>query len=457
MRTTFQDRHELVHYVRQHFPHAAAIDDSIADRHGGRQAALNALRSISPARYGKTRNYLNGAVTHLSPYIRHGILTLTEVRNAALDHVDAPNLAGALIKELGWRAYFQAVYRIVGRDVWTDLEAYKTGLAAESYADSVPEDVQQGITGLACIDAFSRQLRQTGYLHNHARMWLAAYLVHWRRVRWQAGARWFLTHLLDGDPASNNLSWQWVASTFSHKPYIFNRQNLERFAGDQYCRDCPLKGHCELDAEYESLAKHLFPSPPTEGAPRTPDGPSAARRRLAKVELSSAQAWVCEDGNYRTVAAAGTSSRSTQDRRPLIWVHGDCLHPESAPFQAYPAAPAIWVWDEALLDKGRISLKRVLFLYESLLDLPVTIERGAVAERVVAHALEAGCDSIITVASIAPRFRSIVAKISRSIPVIGLSVEPFVQVDEPVDLRRFSRYWRTIGRYAAPGSTQSTK
>jgi deoxyribodipyrimidine photo-lyase len=90
-------------------------------------------------------------------------------------------------------------------------------------------------------------------------MWTAAYLVHWRRVRWQAGARWFLQHLLDGDPASNNLSWQWVASTFSHKPYFFNRENLERYTKAVYCRDCPLYGQCDFEGTYEYLEGKLFP------------------------------------------------------------------------------------------------------------------------------------------------------------------------------------------------------
>ena len=404
MRTTFQDRPELERYVRRQFPHAAANDDHISATRGGRRAALAALDDIAPEHYAKTRNYLDGAVTRLSPYIRHGILSLTEVRDAALARVDEPRQAGTLVKELGWRAYFQEVYRVIGRDVWTDLEPYKTGHGADAYADSLPADVEQGVTGLACIDAFSRQLRGTGYLHNHARMWLAAYLVHWRRVRWQAGARWFLTHLLDGDPASNNLSWQWVASTFSHKPYIFNRDNLERFAGDQYCRDCPLKGHCELDAGYETLAARLFPQLPD--APPLSETPSPARQRLARVNLPPPGAWACTADGYRPLSDPKAAMASSQGGRPLIWVHGGCLHPQSPAFQAFPDAPALWVWDEALLGRGRISLKRVLFLYESLLELPVAIERGAVAERVAAYAAEAGCDSIVTVVSVAPRFRT---------------------------------------------------
>jgi deoxyribodipyrimidine photo-lyase len=109
------------------------------------------------------------------------------------------------------------------------------------------------------MDGFIAELHSSGWLHNHARMWLASYLVHWRRVRWQTGARWFLRHLLDGDPASNNLSWQWVASSFSHKPYIFNRSNLERYSGGRYCTACPLRDRgCPFEASYEDLDSRLF-------------------------------------------------------------------------------------------------------------------------------------------------------------------------------------------------------
>jgi deoxyribodipyrimidine photo-lyase len=89
-------------------------------------------------------------------------------------------------------------------------------------------------------------------------MWMAAYVVHWRRVHWKAGADWFLEHLLDGDPASNHLSWQWVASSFSHKPYFFNRDNLERFSKSRYCTDCPRSGDCPFDGSYEQLENQLF-------------------------------------------------------------------------------------------------------------------------------------------------------------------------------------------------------
>jgi deoxyribodipyrimidine photo-lyase len=73
-------------------------------------------------------------------------------------------------------------------------------------------------------------LYTTGYLHNHARLWLASYIVHLRKVHWRVAADWMYSHLLDGDIASNYLSWQWVAATGSHKPYLFNADTVEKFA-----------------------------------------------------------------------------------------------------------------------------------------------------------------------------------------------------------------------------------
>ncbi|MCA1925872.1 MAG: hypothetical protein LDL16_06300, partial [Thiobacillus sp.] len=61
-------------------------------------------------------------------------------------------------------------------------------------------------------------------------IWLASYVVHVRKTRWRAGADWMFGHLLDGDAASNHLSWQWVAGTFCAKPYLFNAENVAKFA-----------------------------------------------------------------------------------------------------------------------------------------------------------------------------------------------------------------------------------
>ncbi|MFM6811728.1 MAG: FAD-binding domain-containing protein, partial [Dolichospermum sp.] len=225
----------------------------------GRKAAEEALREIDPVAYAKTRNFLDGNVTKLSAYIRHGVLSLGEIREYVLKLVEKPDDAHKLIQELAWRDYWQRLYVKLGNGIWQNQEEYKTGYLPTDYTAKLPEDISTGTTGLVCIDSFSQELRTTGYLHNHIRMWLAAYIIHWRRVQWQAGAKWFLQHLLDGDPASNNMSWQWVASTFSHKPYFFNRDNLERHTRGIYCRKCPYLGKCDLEGSYEQIEQRLFP------------------------------------------------------------------------------------------------------------------------------------------------------------------------------------------------------
>ena len=269
----FRDRHELEAQLRTLFPEAPG---GLSPIEGGRSRAEQLLARIQPERYAKGRNFLNGPITRLSPYIRHGVLSLAEVRDAVFARTRSRQSSEKLINELGWRDYWQRLWQELGDGIWRDQEELKTGHQAEAYKQELPADIAEGRTGLACMDAFITELHSTGWLHNHARMWLAAYVVHWRRVRWQAGAQWFLRFLLDGDPASNNLSWQWVASTFSHKPYFFNRSNLERYSNGAFCRSCPLSDQgCPFAASYEELEAQLFQAMP---AIRSSEGNRQPRR-----------------------------------------------------------------------------------------------------------------------------------------------------------------------------------
>lgn len=261
LRTDFADRQTMIDYLREQFPSAVDRSPEVSPMRGGRRAAEELLQQINPTRYAATRNQLNGAVTRLSAYLRHGILSLSEVRLFALQREGAR--AEKLVTELGWRDYWQRVYRRIGTGIWEDRELGKTGWTQTDYAANLPDEISEGRSGLECIDHFVRELRQTGYLHNHARMWIAAWVVHFRRIRWQAGAAWFLEHLLDGDPASNNLSWQWVAGTFSSKPYYFNRENLEQFSDGVHCQNCRLASSgCPFEGSYEDLRLRLFPHMP---------------------------------------------------------------------------------------------------------------------------------------------------------------------------------------------------
>ncbi len=135
--------------------------------------------------------------------------------------------------------------------------------------------------------------------------------------------------------------------------------------------------------------------------------------------------------------------------KPIVWVHGDCLSPKNPALQTYPNAPAIWVWDEKLLEEWQISLKRIVFIYECLLELPVTIRRGDVAAEVVAFAKEHGADGVATVDSPSPRFETICDDIeaASSLELEVRSPKPFVNYNGYIDLKRFSRYWRVAQQY----------
>lgn len=255
LKNQFSDREELVKYVRSLAPWAEGKQSIIL---GGRQQAEIKLHTLDPIAYAATRNYGDGKVSRLSPYIHHGVLSLNEVRNHALTLCKQPEQITKFIQELAWRDFWQRALAMNPEWAWKDIEPYKTGFNAEAYVDLLPEDIAQGRTTVGCIDAFILELLQTGYIHNHARMYLASYIIHFRRIKWQAGARWFLQHLLDGDVASNNLSWQWVASTYSNKPYIFNLENVDKYFGKQV--DTTAKHNRVLDASYEELHLRLFPN-----------------------------------------------------------------------------------------------------------------------------------------------------------------------------------------------------
>ena len=160
--------------------------------------------------------------------------------------------AHKLAAELSYRDYFRQVWYRFGEAIMQPMESPKVGLGDKP----MPDFIAQGFTGLVCMDEIVRQLQQHGYVHNHARMWFAAYVVHWLKVDWRQAADWFETQLLDGDTASNHLSWQWIASSFSNKPYLFNKENLIKFGGESWCQQCRVA--CPFEGSYEQLHQQLF-------------------------------------------------------------------------------------------------------------------------------------------------------------------------------------------------------
>ena len=241
-------------------------------------AAQARIAAVRPTDYARTRNALDGAVTGLSPYVTHGFVSLTDVlAGVAARH--QLHMQHKFVFELGWRDYFRHVWQHRGEGILRSLHAGP--LPDGAYARTLPGDIRQGCTGVPVVDEAVRTLYGTGMLHNHARMWLASYVVHVRKVHWRAGADWLYGHLLDGDLASNHLSWQWVAGTASRKPYLFNADNVARYA--------PAAWHSPgsvIDTSYEALHRmaHASMDPVADERTRggTRDGTNQTTRQPAQ-------------------------------------------------------------------------------------------------------------------------------------------------------------------------------
>jgi hypothetical protein len=133
--------------------------------------------------------------------------------------------------------------------------------------------------------------------------------------------------------------------------------------------------------------------------------------------------------------------------KPIVWVHGDSLSPQNPALQEYPQTPAIWVWDEVLIAEWELSLKRLTFIYECLLELPVSIRRGNVVQELLTFAQEYNADVVVTAASPSPRFNHICDQIEKSLPLEIWEPEPFFEYDGYIDLKRFSRYWKVAEKH----------
>jgi deoxyribodipyrimidine photo-lyase len=397
-----KDHYERMHYIKRTFP-AAQGPDLTSEWSGGRLSALNKLNSIDALTYGKNRNFLNGAVTQLSPYLRHGCLTLNETFDSIKKRFGAE--ADKLILQLAWRDYWRQVWRDKGNAIYSELEVPKVAIGHAPLTD----DIRQGKTGLPCMDSFINDLLTTGYVHNHARMWLASYVVHHRKMDWRAAADWFESHLLDGDIASNHLSWQWVTSTFSSKPYFFNKESLGRYTGEKYCAGC--KAECPFDASYEVLNDRLF---------------DATLVPVAKQYTATTMPRPMMSGHPATA----------------VFVHDEMLSAAHALLQQ--PFPKIFVFDPQLY--GHWSLNRLQFVADCLNEMDgVEIWVGDTYEVL----MQRGVGRIMTQDT--PNLK------------IKTLLEAFAPKWEPVPklvnveisskrLQRFSRYWEKVGPLVMSGS-----
>jgi deoxyribodipyrimidine photo-lyase len=238
-----------------------------------RSAGLARLAAFTPLMgraYADGRNHDPGPgkprlVSALSPYIRHRLITEQEVVAAAIAAHGA-EVADKFIQEVFWRSYWKGwlAQRPAVWDAYRARVVSGLGAAPEGHEAAIT-----GQTGIACFDAWVQELIETGYLHNHARMWFASIWIFTLRLPWELGADFFLRHLLDGDAASTTLSWRWVAGLHTKgKHYVARAENIARHTGGRFTP------HGALNEKPLPLQEADPPAPrPIPALPMPPRGP----------------------------------------------------------------------------------------------------------------------------------------------------------------------------------------
>ena len=198
-----------------------------------RAAIVEFIRGGSADAYDEARDALaEDATSRLGPYLRFGMCTTAQVGRALGLPGDLSPGRRAFWRQLCWREFY---HHHLARNPEVARRAFQPQLADVEW-DNDPDMVAawtEGRTGYPVIDAGMRQLRQSGWMHNRARMICASFLVKDLLVDWRIGERVFMQHLLDGDPANNNGGWQWTAGTGTDAaPYfrVFNpTRQAQRF------------------------------------------------------------------------------------------------------------------------------------------------------------------------------------------------------------------------------------
>jgi deoxyribodipyrimidine photo-lyase len=172
-------------------------------------------------------------VSMLSPYVRHRLITEREIVSAVLARHSGA-VAEKFIQEVLWRTYWKG-WLEMRPAVWTRFCAERDAIMIGGGLAKALAEAESGATGIDGFDDWARELTETGYLHNHARMWFASIWIFTLRLPWTLGADFFLRHLVDADAASNTLSWRWVAGLQTvGKTYLASADNIARYTGGRF-------------------------------------------------------------------------------------------------------------------------------------------------------------------------------------------------------------------------------
>jgi deoxyribodipyrimidine photo-lyase len=329
-------------WVRRHLAELVRDDIVPSTVTGGQHAADVALARFQVRGYAARRNEVWPAdrrgASGLSPYIRHGLLTLPRV----WAHVEGgPSRdVEAFRDELLWQEYARHLYARMG-------DATQRSLRYAVEERGRPYDWPEG---MVCVDLATEELHRTGWLTNQTRMWLASQWTVRDGAGWRDGEDAFFRHLLDGSRAANRVGWQWTVGALTGKPYGFSRWQVEKRAPG-LCAQCALASACPI----QEWPPDEAPESRSYADPRVRRDPDLAR-------------------------TSGTSAMAAAEATPqMVWLTAESLGDDDPALQAHLDLPAIFVWDRPLLQRLRLSAKRLVFLAQCLADLA---ERRTVSVRI---------------------------------------------------------------------------
>ncbi|MDL5157170.1 FAD-binding domain-containing protein [Actinomycetospora termitidis] len=312
---------------------------------GGQDAADAALAALDVTNYARRRNDVwppeRRGASRMSPYIRYGLLPLPDL----WEHVaDAPQRDRTKYRdELAWQEYARHVYARLGPALADDLRA-RPPRPPETWDDPWPRDMN-------CMDVNLTELHEDGWLVNQCRMWLSSQWTVRAGAQWRDGEDAFFTHLVDGSRAANRLGWQWTVGSGTGKAYGFSRHQVEKRA-PKLCANCALNADCPVQ-DWPPEQRTTRIEPPSEL--RSDPDPEAT---------------------------GGPSSSPDDADVEAVWLTAESLGDHDPALRAHPDVPAVFVFDEPLLARLRLSGKRLVFLTETLAELatrrPVELYRGSV-------------------------------------------------------------------------------
>lgn len=400
------DRDGVVAYVAEHLSHLTCDEPAAygtSSVRGGQAAADAALAALDLTGYARRRSVVapesGRGATRLSPYIRHGLLQLPEVWDAA---ADAPAKDRQRFRdELQWQEYSRHLYARVGRDLREPLRAGSPVPAPGAPPADPCLQRDPWPARMACMAATTGELHEQGWLVNQTRMWMASQWAVRAGADWRDGRDEMYRHLLDGSPSANGLGWQWTAGTATGKVYGFSRWQVEKRA-PQLCRSCALRDACPVQdwPEAQSGAR-------LEGPPGLSGGPTDAGPRRPEVTGEPEAVWL--------------TAESLGDADPALAAH--------------PDLPAVFVLDEPLLARLRLSGKRLVFLVETLAELGAQVHLGDPVQELAGRPLA-------TTWTFAPGWK----RRSARLDVVALHPWPWLRRPGSGSLRSFSAWVRS-----APG------